>query len=234
MARPFKHPKTGVYWFRRAVPKDLRVVIGKREVLRSLRTKDATEARIAHGTVAAEVEAHWKALRSPAQSLSNREIVALAGAFYVEITSQLSNEPGSEETWRHWLRIDQEAREAGRLEQWYGETVDKLLSQKALHIDGPSRTRLIEAVSNASRQAAQQLKKNAVGDYSPDPAASRFPEWKPKEAPKAPVPANGKTSLKGILADWWKEAQATGRKPSTYESYSNTVNGFVAFPRGSA
>lgn len=24
MARPFKHPKTGVYWFRRAVPKDLR------------------------------------------------------------------------------------------------------------------------------------------------------------------------------------------------------------------
>lgn len=138
MARPLKHPKTGVYWFRKAVPKNLRALLGKREELRTLRTKDPTEAREAHAAVAAEVEAYWKALRSPAQSLNNREIVALAGVFYVEITSQLSNEPGSEEAWRHWLRIDQEAREAGRLEQWYGETVDKLLRQKALHIDALS------------------------------------------------------------------------------------------------
>ncbi|WP_318652304.1 DUF6538 domain-containing protein [Bosea spartocytisi] len=69
MARPFKHPKTGVYWFRRVVPKDLRATVGKRGALRSLRTKDPTEARALHANIAAEVEKHWGALRSPAETL---------------------------------------------------------------------------------------------------------------------------------------------------------------------
>ena len=29
MARPFKHPKTGVYYFRKVVPDDMRALIGK-------------------------------------------------------------------------------------------------------------------------------------------------------------------------------------------------------------
>jgi integrase len=36
-------------------------------------------------------------------------------------------------------------------------------------------------------------------------------------------------TLTGILDGWWREAQSTGRKPSTHESYSNTVAGLVAF-----
>ena len=36
-------------------------------------------------------------------------------------------------------------------------------------------------------------------------------------------------ALSGILAGWWREAQATGRKPSTYESYRNTVAGLTKF-----
>lgn len=36
-------------------------------------------------------------------------------------------------------------------------------------------------------------------------------------------------SLTGLIEDWWKEAKALGRKPSTYESYSNTMAAFVAF-----
>ena len=35
--------------------------------------------------------------------------------------------------------------------------------------------------------------------------------------------------LTGILDGWWKEAKATGRKPTTHESYRNTVAGLVAF-----
>lgn len=232
MTRPHKHPKTGVYWFRKAVPKDLRAALGKREEVRTLRTKDPAKAREAHASVAAEVEAHWKALRSPAQVLSNREVTALAGIFYSELTKQMADEPGNETAWQHWLRLDQEAREAGKLEHWYGEAVDRLLRQRGLHIDQPSRARLLEAISAAARQAGEHLKKNAAGDYSPDPAASRFPEWKPRDAPKDLQPTSGKTSLTGILADWWKEAQATGRKPSTHESYGNTVDGFVAFSSG--
>lgn len=32
-----------------------------------------------------------------------------------------------------------------------------------------------------------------------------------------------------MLAEWWREARATGRKPSTYESYRNTMATFAAF-----
>ena len=159
-------------------------------------------------------------------------MTALAGIFYSELTEQMADEPGNETAWQHWLRLDQEAREAGKLEHWYGEAVDRLLRQRGLHIDQPSRARLLEAISAAARRAGEHLKKNAAGDYSPDPAASRFPEWKPRAAPKDLQPTSGKTSLTGILADWWKEAQATGRKPSTHESYGNTVDGFVAFSSG--
>lgn len=228
MARPFKHPKTGVYWFRRVVPKDLREAVGKREFLRSLRTKDPSEARTLHANVAAEVDKHWKALRSPAETLTQKQVIALAGVFYLELTTELSDEPGSPAVWEHWLRIERQARDAGKLEQWLGPAVDPLLARHGLNIDVDSRARLLVAISEASEQAAAQLRRNAEGDYSPDPRASRFPEWKPKEEPKTTKPA-GKTSLTGILADWWKEAEKSGRKPSTYESYSNTVDNLVAF-----
>ncbi len=45
ITQPTKHPKTGGYRVRKAVPKDLRAVVGKREPVRSLGTKDAAEAR---------------------------------------------------------------------------------------------------------------------------------------------------------------------------------------------
>ena len=41
--------------------------------------------------------------------------------------------------------------------------------------------------------------------------------------------ANGSSTLTGILDGWWREAQATGRKPSTLESYSSTMAALVAF-----
>jgi integrase len=45
MTRPTKHPKTGFYWIRKGVPKALRVVVGKRELIRSLGTKDCAVAK---------------------------------------------------------------------------------------------------------------------------------------------------------------------------------------------
>ena len=44
MARPRKHPKTGVYWLRKRVPDDLRARIRKREEKLTLKTRDPAEA----------------------------------------------------------------------------------------------------------------------------------------------------------------------------------------------
>ena len=63
MARPFKHPKTGVYWFRKVVPASMRPLVRKVEERRSLRTKDPRQAALRFTEVAAKVAAEWEALR---------------------------------------------------------------------------------------------------------------------------------------------------------------------------
>lgn len=40
MSRPVKHRKTGVYWFRKRVPADIAVLTGRKEVNKTLGTKD--------------------------------------------------------------------------------------------------------------------------------------------------------------------------------------------------
>ncbi|MGE5506736.1 MAG: DUF6538 domain-containing protein [Actinomycetota bacterium] len=52
-----KHPKTGMYWLRRPVPPELRPVVGKRELRRSLGTKDLREAKRVLSHAMGEVQA---------------------------------------------------------------------------------------------------------------------------------------------------------------------------------
>jgi integrase len=56
MTNLLRHPKTGVYWFRRTVPPELRPVLGKREIKRTLATKDLAMARVEASKVAVEVD----------------------------------------------------------------------------------------------------------------------------------------------------------------------------------
>jgi hypothetical protein len=56
MARPWKHPKTGIYWLRKRVPDDLRPILGKREEKASLGTRDAAEAKRLHAQALSELE----------------------------------------------------------------------------------------------------------------------------------------------------------------------------------
>lgn len=57
MAPPWKHPKTGIYWFRKRVPDELQALLGKSEEKQSLRTRDPAEAKIKQLEVLAAVEA---------------------------------------------------------------------------------------------------------------------------------------------------------------------------------
>lgn len=51
-----RHPRTGIYWFRRAVPPSLRPSIGQCEIVRTLKTRDHREARRLALVQALEVE----------------------------------------------------------------------------------------------------------------------------------------------------------------------------------
>ena len=55
MSRQWRHPKTGVYYYRKVVPKTLRKLVGKVEQRRTLGTKDPRQAALRHAEVAAKV-----------------------------------------------------------------------------------------------------------------------------------------------------------------------------------
>lgn len=62
-ARPWRHPKTGMYWFRRRVPKELQPLLGRCEERRTLGTKEPALAGTRYLQAAAEVDDRWDVLR---------------------------------------------------------------------------------------------------------------------------------------------------------------------------
>ncbi|WP_131194482.1 site-specific integrase [Lichenihabitans psoromatis] len=100
MSRPFKHPKTGVFWLRKRVPADIQLIVGKREELRSLNTKDADEAKRLFVQALAEVETRWANLRRGPQSLTEREAHDLANHVYEQLTSTHRDNPSDYKGWR--------------------------------------------------------------------------------------------------------------------------------------
>lgn len=216
----------------------------------SLRTRDPSEAKVRQGTAAAFLEEVWRGLRAARPlTLTHRQATALAGELYRAWASERPQERtiAIVQTPTGWVRdhatpSEEEAgfraaierldanNEPAELEALLGPIVDRLLLARGITaVDPPSRVMLLEAFALALRDAFSNRARNAAGDYSPDPKAERFPDWQPPEQPKADTAPAAKVSLKGLVEDWWKEAKATGRKPSTHESYRNTMASLVAF-----
>jgi integrase len=221
MSRPFKHPKTHVYYFRKAVPADLRALVGKVEVKRSLHTKVAAEARLKFAEVEAEVERRFATLRAESRSLTRREANYLAGTLYRDFADTLDDNPFSAETWRGAAEANAMA-EAGRfgdaglmigspqelrrwsLEERFGAFADAVLMREGLIVEAQSRALLIDEISRAMTDAALKLAKNAGGDYRPDENAERFATKPAPAAPKAPAQT---VSLPALFDRWAAETK---------------------------
>ena len=93
MSRPWKHPDSGYYWFRRRVPDDLRAQVGKREERFSLGTRDPNEAKRLHALKLAEIEERWSNLRKSRQDLSGDEIAREAALAAASVQRQLDLDP---------------------------------------------------------------------------------------------------------------------------------------------
>jgi hypothetical protein len=74
MSRPQLRKDARVYRFRKRVPADLVTIVGRREVVFSLRTSDPKEAKRLHSEELAKLESHWADLRrhSPIDTLDAR------------------------------------------------------------------------------------------------------------------------------------------------------------------
>ncbi len=105
MPRPFKHPRSSVYYFRVRVPADLVGLVGRTEIKVSLGTKDPSLAKQLFSEKERETEARWKSLRARPETLPHRQIVALAGKLYLKFMAPLEDEPGEPELWHRVLAI---------------------------------------------------------------------------------------------------------------------------------
>jgi hypothetical protein len=108
MTRPYKHPKTGMYWVRKVVPQELRPLIGQGELKRSLKTKDPTEARRLAPSTIAELEQIVANARM-GQQFSRADVDALAGEYYRKRRAEILAEARKE----HWTWERFEAEEFG-------------------------------------------------------------------------------------------------------------------------
>ncbi|MFK4502878.1 integrase [Bradyrhizobium japonicum] len=107
------------------------------------------------------------------------------------------------------------------LEQRFGLLADWVLIRHRIHLTIEDRKRFLRLVGTASLDAGWQLRRNAEGDYSPDPKAQRFP---PIETITAIKP---RQTITGLLDLWWAEAKATGRSQNTYETYKGAIDRLI-------
>lgn len=116
MPSPYKHPATGVYWYRQRVPARLKTsakgktatvtvdghasfpTIGD-EVKVSLRTKSPAEAKRLAQEAQAEFDRIWLSYETGPVSLTLKQIVALSGEVYHVIKRALEDDPGEAGTW---------------------------------------------------------------------------------------------------------------------------------------
>jgi integrase len=225
----------------------------------SLQTRDPAEAKKRNGLAAVYLETIWEALRETQPvALTQRQAVALAGELY---RAWAEGEQRGERTWAvlhtpngfvpdpvtpaenaalfkaagALLEAIASEGSPARLERTLGPLVNRLLLAKGIaSVDAETRPMLLDAFHDALRDAIAVRERNASGDYTPDPKAQRFPAWESPSEQGLPAKASrtkASASLKGLVEDWWREAEAGGRKPSTHQSYASTMAKFVAFLR---
>lgn len=187
MSRPWKHPKSGMYWLRKAVPDDLRRVIGKREEKRSLRTRDPAEAKRLHAQALADLEVRWQNLRTGSQTLSEREAHDLAAGVYERWLEFHRDNPGEQRFWqtdlfeRLWAppppldlkgsmsdfllsELDPSSLKAKELERWCITQADGMLSEKGILADEGGRLKMAKALASAVQRASRVLEALSRGE----------------------------------------------------------------------
>jgi hypothetical protein len=99
MSRPWKHPDSGFYWFRKRVPDDLRKLLGKSEERFSLGTRDPIDAKRLHALKLSEIEERWSNLRIGQRALSPDDIAQEAMAIGDQVRRQLETDPYQRLRW---------------------------------------------------------------------------------------------------------------------------------------
>lgn len=186
MTRPRKHPKTGIYWFRKRVPDDLQKLVGKREEKQSLGTRDPAEAKRKHLAMLAAVEERWANLRAGPRTLTEREAHDIAQHAYDYWLTTHRDNP-SQQPWKialgeklfppevhtmrrpsnpdpSWEEVAEQA-EIQELEGFCIRSADARLEALGWSVDDEGRRKTAKAFASAIQRASLTLEEWAKGNF---------------------------------------------------------------------
>lgn len=222
MARPYKHPKTGIYYYRQKIPADLRPKLGDKIISRSLHTRDPQTAKTRNAEEVRKQALLWDRYRKEPEPLTQKQIVALSGTLYRDIMAIRGDNPWEPESWEAALAFSEGLDTREKKERWYGPSVDSLLLETGIVTNGESRWRVVQEFDRAFRQAIEQLLKRSHGDYSEDPKGHRFP----KLDIKAPAPS---LTIRGLFKLWEQDHIADGKSARTVGDFRQKVESLCEF-----
>ena len=177
MSRPWKHPKTGVYWLRKRVPKHLRRLVGRGEEKRSLRTKDPSQAKTRFLDALSEIETQWNNLLEGPRVLSEQECHELARTVHDRFLEKHRANPSEPTFWNVelgaalWERsppppsglspkdylvwgLDQSSFRKDELKNECIAIANQIVAANRFIIDDGSRQKLAKAVAAALQRAS--------------------------------------------------------------------------------
>lgn len=257
MSRPWKHPKTGIYWLRKVVPDDLRAAVGKREFKFSLKTKDAAEAKQRHAAELAKIEAQLANLRKPPQRISLTELQHASAFAYERCLAAKGHLDGcswdtklAETMWDEptdrmvgGVNFDfskpsperplfdwsnLETEMRARFQiEWCDENARRYLSETGLQVDHESHNALARAISFGVQKAMLALQRQARGDFGADVDAPTRPTADKPLHPDRVAASKPQITFKSLLDGWAAEKQPTEKTIYTWRRVVDQIAAFV-------
>jgi integrase len=242
MARPWKHPKTGIYWLRKRVPEDLLRLVGKREEKRSLGTRDPVAAKRLHAAALADIELRWSNLRAPRKALSERESFDLASPLGNGWIAQHRENPSAQRMWKTEFgdrvfaplpvleggdlsALDRLAPAAGsfdvlEMEQWCLQGAAEISEVRGLQLDPTSRLLLARCIGRVIQRASLQLKRLANGEPLEIITPFAAPHLRPSPSRR------GVVSFAKLVEGWTAERRPA---PKTIYEWQRVIKQLVLF-----
>jgi hypothetical protein len=246
MLHLWRHPQSGIFYFRQAVPEEHRSAVGKREIKFSLRTTDPKEAKLRYPHAAAQANEILQRATGGQRHLTHKQVLALAGEWYRRELGRREDEPGRaadlqagawtlEELYNESLTEpyrryeDQRSRGIECIEptrkfkskkflRAVQADVDELLRAEGLSLDTDSYERLAEHVFYNEIRLSYALMYRAEGDYSPDAWLEKVPSWRnPAEQVGTGRPGDGPNGKTRQGTSWNSVLDAWAAEPGRRE-----------------
>ncbi|CAA2159872.1 Tyrosine recombinase XerC [Methylobacterium brachiatum] len=173
------------------------------------------------GECAQWMYAHWLALHRENPSQQRFWPTDLHRHLWRSSSGQIADREDGRVTVRAVLDFAQ-AEKVRELEAWCQAQAETVLTLRDIEADEASTLRVARAIAAQVQRASLTLA--ALGRGEPEAAAAA-----PQAAGAAARRAVKPVLLSELVAAWWRQAEQTGKSPSTRESYTNTIRQLHAF-----